>query len=74
MKDNTKFLEKHPQIEKVNYPGLKSHPQFDTAKKQMKNGYGAMLSVLIKGDAEKANKIANKLKIFTSACNIMGIK
>lgn len=69
-----KFLEKHPQIEKVNYPGLKSHPQFDIAKKQMKNGYGAMLSVLIKGNAETANKIANKLKIFTSATSLGGVE
>lgn len=69
-----KFLEKHPQIEKVNYPGLKSHPQFNIAKKQMKNGYGAMLSVLIKGNAETANKIANKLKIFTIATSLGGVE
>lgn len=69
-----KFLEKHPQIEKVNYPGLKSHPQFNIAKKQMKNGFGAMLSVLIKGNAETANKIANKLKIFTTATSLGGVE
>ncbi|GAA4975855.1 trans-sulfuration enzyme family protein [Algibacter aquimarinus] len=69
-----KFLEKHPQIKKVNYPGLKSHTQFDIAKKQMKNGYGAMLSVLIKGNAETAKKITNKLKVFTTATSLGGVE
>lgn len=69
-----KFLENHPQIEKVNYPGLKSHTQFEIAKKQMKNGYGAMLSVLIKGNAETANQVANKLKIFTTATSLGGVE
>ena len=69
-----KFLESHPQIEKVNYPGLKSHPQFNMAKKQMKNGFGAMLSILVKGNAQTANKVANKLKIFTIATSLGGIE
>jgi cystathionine gamma-synthase len=69
-----KFLESHPQIEKVNYPGLKSHSQFNIAKRQMKNGFGAMLSILVKGNAETAIKIANKLKIFTIATSLGGVE
>lgn len=69
-----KFLKNHPNIEKVNYPGLKSHPQFDVAKKQMTNGFGAMLSILIKGNAKTAHKIANKLKIFTTATSLGGVE
>lgn len=69
-----KFLKNHPNIEKVNYPGLKSHPQFDVAKKQMTNGFGAMLSILIKGNTKTAHKIANKLKIFTTATSLGGVE
>jgi len=57
------FLEKHPKIEKVNYPGLPSHPQHKIAKKLMKlpdgeNAYGFLLSFNIKGGFEKAKKFA----------------
>lgn len=58
-----KFLESHPAIEAVNYPGLKSHPQHEIAKKLMKlpdgtNGYGFLMSFDIKGGLEKAKKFA----------------
>ncbi len=57
------FLEKHPMVEKVNYPGIKSHPQHETAKKLMKlpdgtNGYGFLMSFNIKGGLEKAKQFA----------------
>ncbi|MCP4646467.1 MAG: aminotransferase class I/II-fold pyridoxal phosphate-dependent enzyme [bacterium] len=57
------FLEKHPMIEAVNYPGLSSHPQHEIAKKLMKlpdgtNGYGFLLSFNIKGGLEQAKKFA----------------
>lgn len=68
------FLEKHPKIEKVNYPGLKSHPQYLIAKKQQKNGFGAMLSVLIKGSEKEAFEITTKLKYFTTATSLGGVE
>lgn len=68
------FLESHPMIERVNYPGLKSHPQHEVAKKQMRNGYGAMLSVLIKGGAENAINVTNKLVLFTTATSLGGVE
>ncbi|REE81784.1 cystathionine gamma-synthase [Lutibacter oceani] len=68
------FLENHPKIEKVNYPGLESHPQHLIAKSQQNNGYGAMLSILIKGNEKKAFNISTKLKYFTSATSLGGVE
>jgi methionine-gamma-lyase len=55
------FLEKHPKVKKVNYPGLASHPQHDLAKKQMKL-FGAMLSFEVANSAA-AQKVLNNLKL-----------
>ena len=52
------FLEAHPLVEKVIYPGLKSHPQHDIVKKQMRNG-GAMISFEVKGGFEAGVKLMN---------------
>jgi len=57
------YLEKHPKIEKVNYPGLKSHPQHEIAKKMMKlpdgtNAYGFLLSFYVRGGLSKAKRFA----------------
>ena len=68
------FLEKHPKVTQVNYPGLKSNPQHNLALKQQKNGFGAMLSVLIEGTKEKAFKISTKLKYFTTATSLGGVE
>lgn len=69
-----KYLENHPKVEKVLYPGLESHPQHLLAKKQQKNGYGAMLSVLIKGSKEETFKISTNLHHFTSATSLGGVE
>lgn len=69
-----KFLESHPKIEKVNYPGLESHPQHAIAKQQHNNGYGAMLSILIKGDEKTAFDISTKLTYFTTATSLGGVE
>ena len=60
------FLESHSSIEKVIYPGLKSHPQHNLAKKQM-NGFGGMISVVIKGGLESATNFLEKTKLFSLA-------
>ncbi|RYE30246.1 MAG: aminotransferase class I/II-fold pyridoxal phosphate-dependent enzyme, partial [Sphingobacteriaceae bacterium] len=67
------FLEDHPQVERVFYPGLASHPQYKIARKQMLAG-GGMLSFLIKGDAAKARAVVNKVKIFTQATSLGGVE
>ncbi|UMB61314.1 PLP-dependent aspartate aminotransferase family protein [Lutibacter sp. A80] len=68
------FLENHPKIEQVNYPGLKSHPQHNLAVKQQNKGFGAMLSILIKGTEKEVFKISTKLKYFTSATSLGGVE
>jgi len=69
-----KYLEKHPNIEQVNYPGLKSHPHHKVAKKHMKGGYGAMLSVQVKGDAKYAMQLTGRLQLFTTATSLGGVE
>jgi len=69
-----KHLEKHLKIEKVLYPGLESHPQHLLAKNQQNGGYGAMLSVLIKGNEKETIEISTKLKYFTLATSLGGVE
>ncbi|WP_372744048.1 PLP-dependent aspartate aminotransferase family protein, partial [Lutibacter sp.] len=54
------YLEQHPKIEKVLYPGLESFPQHQLAKKQQKNGFGAMLSVLLNATKEETILVSTK--------------
>ncbi len=69
-----RFLAKHPKIEQVNYPGLKSHPHYKVAKKQMTEGFGAMLSVQVNGDAKNAMELTGRLKLFTTATSLGGVE
>ncbi|MHB1146878.1 MAG: trans-sulfuration enzyme family protein [Lutibacter sp.] len=69
-----KYLENHPKIEKVLYPGLESHPQHLLAKKQQKKGFGAMLSILIKGNEQDTKNVSNKLNYFTTATSLGGVE
>lgn len=68
------FLEAQPQIEKVNYPGLKSNEYHKVAKKQMLNGFGGMMSILVKGGQKEAMELASKLKIFKHATSLGGVE
>ncbi|MBX5321778.1 MAG: aminotransferase class I/II-fold pyridoxal phosphate-dependent enzyme [Candidatus Bathyarchaeota archaeon] len=65
------FLEKHPKIAKVYYPGLPSHPQHRLAKKQMR-GYGGVVSFEIKGDFEKTVQFVENLKLCLLAASLGG--
>lgn len=67
------YLENHSQIEKVHYPGLKSHPQHEMARNQMSE-FGAMFSVQVKGDAKKALEMTGKLELFTIATSLGGVE
>lgn len=67
------YLENHPKIEMVYYPGLTSHPQHEIAKKQMKS-FGGMLSILIKGDSSNAKKLVNNVQIFAQATSLGGVE
>ena len=57
------YLENHPKVRKVYYPGLKSHPQYALAQKQQKGNTGLM-TFEIKGSTEDAKKVVNSLKVF----------
>jgi len=68
-----RFLEAHPKVEKVIYPGLPSHPQYDLAKKQM-TGFGGMISFYVKGDLASARKVLEKVRIFALAESLGGVE
>jgi cystathionine gamma-synthase len=65
------FLSRHPTIERVNYPGIDSHPGHAIAARQMSD-YGAMLSILVRGGRERTLAVAGKLKLFTNATSLGG--
>ena len=67
------FLESHNSIEKVIYPGLESHPQHDIAKKQM-NGFGGMISVVLKGGLESARIFLERTELFSLAESLGGVE
>ena len=58
-----RFLEAHPRIEKVWYPGLKSHPDHRLAKKQMR-GFGSVITFLVKGDDKATRRFIDRLELF----------
>ena len=62
-------LETHPDVERVIYPGLPSHPQYALAQAQMDAG-GGMVSVVVKGGIERGRAILNGLKIFSLTANL----
>jgi cystathionine gamma-synthase len=64
------YLNNHPLVEQVNYPGLKSHPGHDVAKEQMNGGYGGMLSFSVKGGLEAIKIFLPKLKYAHMAANL----
>jgi methionine-gamma-lyase len=63
------FLTQHPQVERVNYPGLPSHPGHDLAKRQMK-GFGAMISFEVKGGYQGGKQVMDRVKIFARAASL----
>jgi O-acetylhomoserine/O-acetylserine sulfhydrylase len=65
-----KWLEQHPLVEKVNYPGLTSSPHHALAKKYLKNGYGAVLSFEIKGEKENASRVIDNLQLVSHLANV----
>lgn len=67
------FLNNHPKVESVLYPGLPSHPNHHVAKEQM-SGFGGVLSFCIKYGPEEANRVINKLQLFTKATSLGGVE
>jgi O-acetylhomoserine/O-acetylserine sulfhydrylase len=64
------WLEKHPQVQKVNYPGLKSSPYHALALKYLPNGFGGVLSFELKGSKESTSQFINNLKLISHLANV----
>jgi methionine-gamma-lyase len=67
------FLENHPKVEWVRFPGLKSHPQHELGLKQMK-GHGSMISVELKGGLEAGKKLMDNIPLFVLAVSLGGVE
>jgi cystathionine gamma-lyase len=69
-----RWLEQHPAIERVIYPGLESHPQHDLAKRQMTGGFGGIISADVKGGLAPARKMLERTRLFTLAESLGGVE
>jgi len=67
------FLAGHSQVENVIYPGLKNHPQFEIASRQMKD-FGGMISFVVKGGLTKATSVLERVQIFSLAESLGGVE
>jgi methionine-gamma-lyase len=67
------FLERHPKVARVHYPGLQSHPDHALAKKQMK-GFGSMLAFDLKGGLPAARKFCDRVQLFLLAASLGGVE
>jgi cystathionine beta-lyase len=68
-----KFLEKHPKVARVHYPGLKSHADHALAKKQMR-GFGGMLAFDLKGGLPAARRFCDRVRLFLLAASLGGVE
>jgi len=68
-----KFLEKHPKVERIYYPGLPTHEQHQLAKQQM-SGFGGMISLELKGGFAEVERFASRLKLFLLAESLGGVE
>src|ERR1700726_2323607 len=68
-----RYLEKHPKVARVHYPGLASHPDHQLAKRQMK-GFGAMLAFDLKGGLAAARRFCDRTRVFLLAASLGGVE
>jgi cystathionine beta-lyase/cystathionine gamma-synthase len=68
------FLQSHPAVDSVLYPGLPEHPQAAVAQRQMPQGFGGMISFRVKGQLEDARTVMKSLKLFTLAESLGGVE
>lgn len=69
-----KRLDAHPAVEHVFYPGLSAHPGHETAKKQMRGYFGAMMSFIAKGGQDAAQRVVDRCEIFVPATSLGGVE
>ena len=67
------FLEEHPKVQWVNYPGLPNHPQHEIARKQM-DGFGTMIAMGVKGGLDGGKTVMNNVGLFTLAVSLGGVE
>ncbi len=67
------WLEKHPKVARVHYPGLKSHPQHELARRQM-HGFGGMVTAILKGTLADARRFLERCQIFALAESLGGVE
>jgi cystathionine gamma-lyase len=68
------FLEKHPKVERVYYPGLESHPQHALAKRQMTGGYGGIVTAVLRGTIDDSRRVLEKCHLFSLAESLGGVE
>ena len=68
------FLEQHPEVERVYYPGLASHPQHSLAKAQMAGGFGGIVTVVVRGGLETARRTLERCHLFALAESLGGVE
>lgn len=68
------WLAKHPRVAKVHYPGLPSHPQHALAKRQMRGGFGGMITIELKGGLRDARRFLERCELFALAESLGGVE
>jgi cystathionine gamma-lyase len=68
------FLEKHPKVERVLYPGLPSHPQHALAKRQMTGGFGGIVTAVLRGTLEDSRRVLERCHLFSLAESLGGVE
>jgi len=68
------WLEQHPKIERVLYPGLPSHPQHALAQQQLRPGFGGMISAVVRGRLTEVTRFLSRCQVFTLAESLGGVE
>jgi cystathionine gamma-lyase len=68
------FLEGHARVEKVYYPGLPSHPQHALAKRQMKGGYGGVVTAVLRASLDDTRRVLERCELFSLAESLGGVE
>jgi cystathionine gamma-lyase len=69
-----RFLEAHPKVARVHYPGLPSHPQHEIAKRQMKGGFGGIVTMVLRGGVDEARAFLSRCHLFSLAESLGGVE
>lgn len=68
------WLERHPKIERVIYPGLSSHPQHELARRQMRGGFGGMIGAVVRGGLAEVTRFLTRCRVFVLAESLGGVE